>query len=364
MANIFFLSQTSVSLLHTLQAKRLANFMESLSEPFWHVDTMAIYDPNWVCPADEGGRDLCGYHRLTGQRITQEILWPQIAQQLPKQVDVLFLSDPALFWVVEEIFKIPAYQNTKLAVDITQQDISAALVKRADIVFVSSQKLFDQVKSFTTKEVILVRDGVREGAVENYFLNKWKHRLPVFPWALYIVPEDDAHKYKQTVDSFGGSLGCIPIDSRVVFANCAQYVLTKQFRDCAFGELNLSRLQTVGILSEPDCQAVTQLAPVYALGDFSADDYFFITAQALYSGARVIAYKQALKGFESFIDGQKVVAVENASQFQDALRSALTKPPVTSMDQATHLHKPCDLLSARNSFESVSSLLQSVLAVA
>jgi hypothetical protein len=151
----------------------------------------------------------------------------------------------------------------------------------------------------------------------------------------------------------------VPIDSKVVFLNCAQYALTEQFRDCPFGELNLSRLQTLGFLPEPDYQAVTQLAPIYALTHESADEYFWITAQALSSGARVVAYQQALAGFESLIDGERVLAVDTVAQFQEALREAFLKPVLLDSQNSS-----LSQFNARAGFAAVPALLQSVMVAA
>ncbi len=366
MVNVFFLSQATASApLLSLRAKRLANFMESLPTPDWQVDSLAIYDPRVVLPTQIRNRDVSAYQAGGDQKMSCELLWPQILPRLPSQIDVLFLADPALWEVVQRILSLPMYQATKLVVDTTQADFSLELFKRANLIFVASEHVRDQVQALNGRSASLIRDGVRDANPADYFLSKWQHRLPVFPWALNIVPEVNGQVYRQTVNSFGQSLACVPIDSKVVFLNCAQYALTKEFKDCPFGELNLSRLQTLGFLPEYDFQAVTQLAPIYTLTNHSADENFWITAQALSSGARVVAYKQALVGFESLVDGERVLAVENAAQFQEALRDAFLKPVLTLAsvlpDSSNSLYVQ---FNARTSFAAVPALLQSVMVAA
>jgi hypothetical protein len=332
---------------------------------------MAIYDAKDVYPSQLGERDI-GIAR--GEQDAQvahspsldlehlERIWPDVVKRLPSQIDILFLADSSLGPLAQKIRALPAYLSTKLALDLTScaQDIDQA--QQADMVFASSHKLKDYLFARTGKQAHLIRDGVRNFEPESFFINKWRHRLPNLSWALNLLPQQDEKAYEQTVSSFGGALGCMPIDTRMVFLGGSAYALTKQWRDCPFGELNMSRLQALGVLSEKDELAINHLAPVYALSNFSGDEHYAMTAQALYSNARVVAYAQALSGFESFLGNERIQVVEDVAQFHKALRAALTAPITSSLAQSeggdVNLKNS---LTARHTFAKVAPMLDSLV---
>lgn len=362
MATILFLGAGATQQLISLQGQRCANFSMSLLNYPFRVINVTLYNPECVYPFQVDPQAITTQDPIDGSPISADIIWTKLLKQLPAQIDILFVIDASLWELAQKIKAIPAYRNTPLVVDLSNQgDIPEAL-NQADHVFVSSERLFDAAKRQGVSTTSLIRDGVRAHQIDNYFLIKWKARLPRYPWTLSILPESSSAAYEHAITSFGGSLGCLPIDSRAVFLGGDPYVLTKKFKECTFGELNLSRLQTLGVLPESDCAAVTQLCPVFALGDFSGDEHFSITAQALYSQARIVAYRSNFIGFESYLGSERIVLVDNASQFRAALRSALTQTLWRpSRSEAIAFHEQQYSLSAAACFREVPRILLNLL---
>ena len=362
MVTVLFLGIADTKQPRNVKGQRLTKFARSLlGQPFQLADIM-LYDSERVDPFQNGPQATITGDPINAPPINADVIWNKLKNQLPGQIDILFLADGSLWEFAQKIKAIPAYRYTHLVVDISNAENIPETLNQADHVFVASQQVYDVVMGKGVLAASLIRDGVSVHSVDNYFLTKWKARLPRYPWTLSIVPESNLAAYERTIISFGGSLGCLPIDSRAVFLGGDPYALTKKFKECPFGELNISRLQTLGELPVSDCAAVIHLCPVFALGDFSGDEHFFITALALNSQARIVAYRSAFVGLESYLGEGRIVLVDNASQFRTALRSALTQPPWRpNLSEAIALQKQRYSLSETASFGEVPRVLLNLL---
>jgi len=346
----------------TASAERIENFIQAFKRQSWQVINLKHEDQfsTLANALDTGGTPSLFVD--VDIQMSEENAWESVRKQLSSRIDCLFVADMALWRTAQKIKTLAEYKHVPVVVDIANEHSIPDGIECVDYVFVPSQKLLELVKARGVRKISIIRDGVRVASVDEYFFTKWRSRMHS-TWALFPVPEGFSEDYEKTINSFGGSLGCVPINSSMVFVGGDSYTLAKRFRECTFGELNISRLKTIGDLRGSDYDAVAQLAPIYVLGNFSGDEHFSITAQALYSKAKIVAYASALIGFEAFVGREHVVVVDDLKQFRRAVRevyiSSLTPTSMNNMKQAS---KEIEGLTATACFAKAPAILLSLIA--
>jgi len=100
-----------------------------------------------------------------------------------------------------------------------------------------------------------------------------------------------------------------------------------------WGKLNISRLQILGELSDVDLAAIKFLAHAFLLPIEQGGGSNIKTAEALFSGAYVIATPAALRGFEQLMPLPEVFVAHSPEEFQTAIQEVLCKPvsPIQNM---------------------------------
>jgi glycosyltransferase involved in cell wall biosynthesis len=336
----------------------------------WEVSSLAVYDERSYSHSDVGSLD----HRFPAESIYRQ--WrgrtiasmsdfqsgiyaaaddggfPAIECSLPKQLDVIHVEQPWLWPLVARIRTLPGRADIRIIYG--SQNIEAPLkrsilamsgdsladaagdevaaleqraVREADLTLAVTADDLDVFTEWGVARVVLAPNGITPWHASADRLQRWRERLPKAPWALYVA---SAHppNFSNFIDSFGESLACIPPDSRLVVAGGVSEHLYRVLRDTRWGDLNLSRLQLLFVLSDEDLAAVKTLAQVFLLPITVGGGSNIKTAEALYSGKHVIGTETAFRGFRAQTVVSGIHIAHTPADFQRAVRTVLCAPPL------------------------------------
>lgn len=344
---------------------RIANIAKTYADADWKVCSIAVYEPEGYSsdvtakhdiefPRESNFRQYKGRgvplinDLLTGHfAASKEGGLDQILNRLPAEIDVIHVEQPWLWPVVEKLKALPAYQHActiygsqnieaplkreilesyeikdaeDVLADIEALERKAALT--ADISLAVTQSDFDTLQAWGAKRVMLAANGIAPWTPKEEKLTEWKEKLPKAPWILYVA---SAHPPNFTGfdECLGGSLACIPPDSRLVVAGSVGEHLARALSQGRWNSLNMSRLQLLYILADEDLAAVKALAHAYLLPIPHGGGSNIKTAEALYSGKYVIGTEAAFRGFEQHISLPEVSVSRTPSEFHSAIRRVL-----------------------------------------
>lgn len=278
--------------------------------------------------------------------------FPRIVAGLPTVIDVIHVEQPWLWPVATRLKTLDRYAKVKLVYG--SQNIEAPLKKEildsysvrdaqdvldeidrlersaaleADVAVAVTEADFNVLAEWGCRRLVLAANGIAAWSANAERLEYWKSRLPEAPWILYVA---SAHppNFQGFNESLGGSLACIPPDSRLVVAGSVGEHLARVLSDTRWGSLNCSRLELLYILPEEDLAAVKTLAHAFLLPIPHGGGSNIKTAEALYSGKFVIGSEPAFRGFEKFAAAEGVTVARNPGEFHAAIRRDLTLPPL------------------------------------
>ena len=349
---------------------RLSNIADSYAKAGFQVEHMAIYEPEGYNSQPRGKRDIpfpsnSPYRKFRGKVVplindllsgafaaAEDGCFTDVCNRLPAQINAIHVEQPWLWPLAVKIRKQPAFKNASLIygsqnieaplkteiletynVDKSDiQNIEAEIChleksasKEADITIAVTTSDLQILTQWGAKKAILASNGIAPWKASVESLAQWEQRLPKAPWALYIA---SAHPPNFTgfAQCFGNSLACIPPDTRLVVAGSVCDHLYQQLAQSQWNQLNTSRIELLGVLSDEDLAAVKTLAHAFVLPIPHGGGSNIKAAEALYSGAYVIGTKAAFRGFEQHIALPGITASDNPNKFVSALRSALVKP--------------------------------------
>lgn len=344
---------------------RVANISKAYANDGWSVHSIAVYEPDAFHGAAVGKHDVAfpndSAFRFFNDRhvpFISDLLsgafassdsggFPSICAKLPIRIDAIHVEQPWLWPLAKrikeldqhrsavliygsqniernlksEIFLNYGINNAEDAIEAVGQ-LERIAATEADISLAVTQSDLSELAKLGARKLLLAPNGIAPWSASSAALAKWKKRLPTAPWALYIA---SAHppNFTNFCDSVGGSLGCIPPDTKLVVAGGVCEPLYRAVEASAWNSLNLSRLELLFELSDEDLAAVKTLAHTFLLPIQHGGGSNIKTAEALFSGAYVIGTEAAFRGFERFKELPGVTACTNAQEVQRALRTVL-----------------------------------------
>ena len=160
MATIFFLGNTPIDHPIGLRGQRLANFVRSLAPYPFRVLHGTVFDPAPIYPAPIDPNTISTIEPFNGAPIASDAIWAKLLEQLPPQIEVLFLADSSLWQWAQKIKAQPAYRQTRLVVDLSNLSDIPDIFAQADHIFVSSEQAYKAAHNSGIRAISLVRDGV------------------------------------------------------------------------------------------------------------------------------------------------------------------------------------------------------------
>jgi len=358
---------------------RLANIVKSYEAMGWLVSSVAVCESNSSASvgADLGPHDFyfpneAPYDLVNGKKIpfakdylsgryaaSEGVGFKRLCKNLPSRIDVIQVEQPWMWPAACAIRQLPQYANALLvysshnieaplkraildsyqvadADDFVREieQLERAICAQADLCLAVTSADLEVLKSYGATEVILAKNGIAPWFALPERVDYWRARLPSAPWLLYVA---SAHPPNFTgfTDCVGEALGAIPPDSRLVVAGSVGPHLQAVLEKTRWGKLNTSRLLVLGEVSDLDLAAIKHLAHAFLLPIEQGGGSNIKTAEALFSGAYVIATPAALRGFEDLMSLPEVFTARSPQEFQAAIQAVLCQPA-----SPTHNVKP------------------------
>lgn len=266
------------------------------------------------------------------------------------EIDVLHLEQPWLWPVVAALrqrgvlgrFRVvygsqnveaPMKQDLLAQAPAAEREAIVAACRRceseavqgADLVVAVTGEDAAMLSGWTSAPVVVAANGVRPWAGDENRRRKWRHRLGERPVALYVA---SAHRPNVVgfCAAFGPSLAGLPPEPCLVLAGRAAGLIVREPWFQRWEAVNARRVRVLGELDEPDLDAVRSLAHAFVLPITGGGGSNLKTAEALYSGAQVVATPVAMRGFEQLSDLPGVAVVAPGAAFAAAVVRALDQP--------------------------------------
>lgn len=292
--------------------------------------------------------------------VASDAVFRQITEALPGRIDVIQVEQPWMYalarWLqlasplcrgallvnsshnIEAPMKraILAPHADPALIDLAVADMAAVereLAHAAQLSLAVTVEDAAALRAYGAPCVLHAANGISPWHASPERCAHWRTRLPQQPWAIFIA---SAHppNYTGFLDAIGDSLACIPAGSKLVVAGGVGPHLEQALGQSPWRELNLERLQVLGVLDDADLAAVKSLAHAFLLPIGGGGGSNIKTAEALYSGRPVVCTRTALRGFERFASLAEVTVADTPAQFQEGIRKVLEGPAVVSADGA------------------------------
>jgi hypothetical protein len=282
----------------------------------------------------------------------------RLSQVLPPDLSVIQSEQPFI-WPLAERLRATRFKNAKLiysshniehrlkadiigsssplageiAAEIGNLERHAS--RAADISVAVTPADAAELENFGAERVVLAPNGVRAWNPSVEVVRAWRDRLPKHPFVLYV---GSAHppNYSGVREVFGNTLGSIPPNSRLVVAGSVGPHFRNELLKGPFGDLNQTRIQITGELSDHDLDAIKSLTTGFVLPISSGGGSNLKTAEAIYSGKFAIGTPVAFRSFEQYTHLPGIVVSSDSGAIHKALRSVLTevhdRPPRVPVD--------------------------------
>lgn len=199
-------------------------------------------------------------------------------------------------------------------------------IKLADAVVCVSESDRAWVKAQTTKEVILACNGVENRSVDDDAIAEANKFSGGRKFALYCA---SAHPPNMTgfFRYFGQGLGAISPAERLLIAGSAGPAIINDPRFHKAGNLDASCV-SAGLVTESCLAGLLYNAHCIILPLSEGGGTNLKTAEALWSGRRIVGTTVAFRGFEEFISSPGVRIADEPPEFLAALRKTMSEEPL------------------------------------
>lgn len=213
------------------------------------------------------------------------------------------------------------------------------LEKRAaaecDILVAVSKDEMNTISSWGGRgRCVLAPNGVEPLAANSHDVEKWKKRLEGKKFLLYAASAHPPNFVKFS-ELLGGSLGAFPPDCRLVVVGSVGEHIYHQATKGSFSAVNMSRLELVYQIPQPDLAALKVLASGFLLPIPYGGGTNLKTAEALQSGKPVIGTREAFRGFEGYSNAPNVYISSSPQEMHSAIRSVLTANEVVTLSDSS-----------------------------
>jgi hypothetical protein len=219
--------------------------------------------------------------------------------------------------------------------DIRDLELEAA--RNCDVSLAVTETDAEWIRSAGASVILLAKNGVQAYSSVGERALQWKERLPRLPWCFYAA---SAHPPNCTgfVHTLGSYFGYIPPGRKIIVAGSVCTLLRSEYDSLTGVGLRSSRLDLLGEVDVKDLNAIKSLTHLYVLPITEGGGSNLKTAEALYSGKRVISTKKGMRGFEDYLGLSSVILAESPADFRTILSNALndtslTQPMLTDAEE-------------------------------
>jgi glycosyltransferase involved in cell wall biosynthesis len=196
----------------------------------------------------------------------------------------------------------------------------------ADVVFAVTRKELEHFSTFAPGRTFLAPNGTHKPSVDNKKLEIWRAKLGNDGWLLYSGSAYPPN-INGFVESYGGSLGCIPPGKFIVIVgSMSEGIYRAMMQEVSYQGLNAGRLKLLFTIEREDLDCVKRLARGFIVPLREGAGSNLKTAEALYSGKPLIATPKAMEGFEQYIGADNVIVATSSESFRNATRMLYTDP--------------------------------------
>jgi len=183
--------------------------------------------------------------------------------------------------------------------------------------------------------MVLAGNGIRPWRASAQRLQLWRQRLADLGVdARFALYAGSAHppNVNGFGECFGASLATLPPGRAIVVAGSVGPAIEQTAWYRAHAGINASRMAVLGPLADADLDALRSLAHAFVLPVTSGGGSNLKTAEALYSGAHVVAAPTAMRGFEPLLPWAGLQVAEPGAAFVQAVLTALAQPARAAAD--------------------------------
>jgi len=296
---------------------------------------------------------------VSGELVAADPARLEALERFSGPVDIVDLEHPWLLPVVDQLrergklgpFKlvygshniehslkrsILAQYNVADADDVVQAilELEQRSAREAVLVGAVTEEDARQLRQWTNAPVVVAPNGVSAWSSSEEDRARWRRRLGDAPFALYVA---SAHppNISGFCDSFGECLAALsPVQKVVLAGSVGEHIVKTRWYE-RWAPLNDRRTVVAGVLGDAELSALRDLAHTFILPMTSGGGSNLKTAEALYSGRRVVATPVALRGFEPFADLPGLEVAEPGVPFAKAVAQSLREPAVPADPTST-----------------------------
>lgn len=290
--------------------------------------------------------------------------YAKILKNVPEGIDIVEIEQPWLFNLAKRLIRTEKFSKNatlifsshniehKLEEGIYQSNrildkekelneinaLECEAAKGSDLCFAVTEEDKQWLEKSGAKEVILAPNGVSGWDAKEEYIRKWEKKLPTTPFLLYVASGHPPN-FKSFIEIFGGSLACIPPDSKLVIAGSVCAHLQKELNNSQLTNLNISRVLFLGVLEDNHLAAVKSLCAAFIIPIKTGGGSNLKTAEAIYSGKPVICTSMSLRGFEHYLKLPEVFVADTPDLLWKHIHEILSRPPDFSVIQGVGIRK-------------------------
>ncbi len=309
-----------------------------------------VDDPRWFLE----GRDIpltadirSGIFATESSRHLQQII-----AALPDRLSAIHLEQPYLLPLARRILQerrhekaVLIYGSANIEAPLREAifrqleiEDSAGVVDRilaleqeacrvADITLAVAPFDHETLTQWGARRVMRAANGIDQWEASPQASARWADKLKHLRRFALFVASAHPPNFDGFFRAFGDSLGFVPPDCRIVVAGSVGSHILEHYGRQQFNTLNLSRLEVTGVLPSDDLAALKSLCSAFLLPIFEGGGSNIKTAEAIYSGKRVLATTVSLRGFEMRAELPEILVADTRDEWREGVRRLLSPGP-------------------------------------
>ncbi|HOO50535.1 MAG TPA: glycosyltransferase [Alphaproteobacteria bacterium] len=294
--------------------------------------------------------------------VSDDHVFEQVAKNISFDIDVIVTEQPWFHPLAKRLKReIPQCQNSIIV--FSSQNIEASMkrtilgesldrsivdivipaitmiertaARESDLTVAVTTQDAEILRSYGAPNLLIASNGINPWYTSHERIDYWQTKLPLQPWPIFIA---SAHppNYQGFINSVGDTLGFIPPGSKLVVVGGVGPHLMRELSKSRWCDINLSRIQVLGVLDDDDIAAVKSLAHAFILPIGAGGGSNIKTAEALYSGKPVVCTSTALRGFEAYRSLPEVLVADTPKDFKLAVHKVLESTRKTEHQADIH----------------------------
>lgn len=289
--------------------------------------------------------------------IEQPWLWPAVKKYLSKRgsrdrsISIVYSSQNVEYKLLIDEWRIANNNNdVEISRDILcAKEIEEDLAKSANGIMVVSEHDYEYFEQFNSN-LLLARNGIWKQSLAGG-AKYWQSQFEGQKLALFVGSAHPPNSAGFRNCLLKPSLAFLPPDERIIVAGAVGDLLKRDETFRRFSGVNLARIHDVGVQDVAGLATMYNSAEVLLLPITDGGGTNIKTAEALYSGKRIVATERALRGFEAFLGISGLTVVKEIDSFPVAVRREMAR--LSPLGRSLREQKLLDGLLWSNSLSGV-----------